>query len=213
MARPLTNATTYRFAAPMQRMDGDFAWHYIEFPHDVQELFGTKGTVRMKGTINGVAVDRALMPTKRGFHILIVGGDIRRAAKLRKVGDLANVELRLNTEPEKLDLPEELAETLDFLPEMRAQWDQLKPGVQRSMCYWIGSGKTVPAQAKRVAESLIETGDGRRLVRDRPKAIMGHALGKNPSAGIRWVNRARWSLVPTIPWTSTSNASMSRRRR
>ena len=55
-----------------------------------------------------MAVDRALMPTKRGFHILIVGGDIRRAAKLRKVGDLANVELRLNTEPEKLDLPEEL---------------------------------------------------------------------------------------------------------
>jgi hypothetical protein len=162
MARPLTNATTYRFAAPMQRMDGDFAWHYIEFPHDVQELFGTKGTVRMKGTINGVAVDRALMPTKRGLHIIIVGGDIRRAAKLRKAGDLANVELRLNTEPEKLDLPEELAETLDFLPEMKAQWDQLKPGVQRSMCYWIGSGKTVPTRVKRVAELLkrLETGKG-----------------------------------------------------
>jgi len=132
-----------------------------------------------------VAVDRALMPTKRGFHILIVGGDIRRAAKLRKVGDLANVELRLNTEPEKLDLPEELAEILDFLPEMRAQRDQLKPGVQRSMCYWIGSGKTVPTQAKRVAESLkrletVGTGPakGRNGSRTREKPERGHSVGE-----------------------------------
>lgn len=162
MARSLTYGTTYRFAAPMQRMDGDFAWHYIEFPHDVQELFGTKGTVRMKGTINGVAVGRALMPTKRGIHIIIVGGDIRRAAKLRKLGDMANVEIWLNTEPEKLDMPEDLAETLGFLPEMKAEWDQLKPGIQRSMCHWIGSGKTTPTRAKRIAELLrrLETGEG-----------------------------------------------------
>jgi hypothetical protein len=154
--------TTYRFTAPMQRMGGDFAWHYLEFPHDVQELFGTKGTVRVKGTINGVAMDRALMPTKSGIHIIIVGADIRRAAKLRKLGDMANVEVWLNTEPEKLDMPEELAETLDFLPEMKAEWDQLKPGIQRSMCYWIGSGKTVPTRAKRVAVLLkrLETGEG-----------------------------------------------------
>ena len=155
-------ATTYRFTTPMQRMDGEFAWHYLEFPHDVQELFGTKGNVRVKGTINGVAVDRALMPTKIGFHMIIVGGDIRKAAKLRKVGDIANVELWLNSEPQKLDLPEELAETLDFLPEMKAEWEQLKPGIQRSMCYWIGSGKTVPTRAKRVAVLLkrLETGEG-----------------------------------------------------
>ena len=94
--------------------------------------------------------------------MIIVGSDIRKAAKLRKVGDLANVEIWLNTEPEKLDMPEELAETLDFLPEMKAAWDQLKPGIQRSMCYWIGSGKTLPTRAKRVAVLLkrLETGVG-----------------------------------------------------
>jgi hypothetical protein len=154
--------TTYRFTAPMRRLAGDLAWHYLEFPHDVETLFGTKGTVRVKGTINGVAVDRALMPTKSGIHIIIVGADIRRAAKLRKLGDMANTEVWLNTEPEKLDMPEELAETLDFLPEMKAEWDQLKPGIRRSMCHWIGSGKTVPTRAKRVAVLLkrLETGEG-----------------------------------------------------
>ena len=73
---------------------------------------------------------------------------------------LAQVEVWLNTEPAKLDLPEELAETLDFLPEMKTAWDQLSPGMQRSMCYWVGSAKTVATRAKRVAELLrrLETG-------------------------------------------------------
>ena len=157
MAKP---KRTIVFTAPMEKMSGQFAWSYLEFPHDVEQLFGRRGNVRVKGTINGVPVDRALMPTKSGYHIIILGGDIRRAAKLKKVGDLAQVEVWLNTEPTQLDLPEELAETLDFLPEMKVAWDQLNPGMRRSMCYWVGSAKTVATRAKRVAELLrrFETG-------------------------------------------------------
>ncbi|MBK8340900.1 MAG: DUF1905 domain-containing protein [Flavobacteriales bacterium] len=157
MAKP---ERTFVFTGPMEKMEGRFAWSYLEFPHDVEKLFGRRGMVRVKGTINGVAVDRALMPTKSGYHIIILGGDIRRAAKLKKAGDLAQVEVWLNTEPTKLELPEELAETLDFLPEMKVAWDRLNPGMQRSMCYWVGSAKTVATRAKRVAELLrrFETG-------------------------------------------------------
>ena len=56
--------------------------------------------------------------------------------------------------------PVALAETLDFIPEMKAAWDQLTPGMKRNMCYWVRSGKTVPTRAKRVAELLrrFETG-------------------------------------------------------
>jgi uncharacterized protein YdeI (YjbR/CyaY-like superfamily) len=43
---------------------------------------------------------------------------------------------------------------------MKAAWDQLKPGMKRNMCYWVGSAKTEATQAKRVAELLrrFETG-------------------------------------------------------
>jgi len=171
MRRP---AQTYEFTAPMERMEGRFAWSFVEFPHDVEKLFGKKGNVRVKGTINGVPVDRALMPTKSGYHIIILGGDIRRAARIRKVGDLVNVEVWLNTEPTKLDIPEELAETLDFIPEMKAAWDKLNPGMRRSLCYWVGSARTITTRAKRVAELLrrLETGyfrtAGRTGARERP---------------------------------------------
>ena len=62
-------------------MKGEFTWYFVEFPHDVVTEFGTRGRVRVKCMINGIAVDRALMPTKSGYHIIILGGDIRHEAK------------------------------------------------------------------------------------------------------------------------------------
>jgi hypothetical protein len=158
MARKLR---TYRFTAPLERMTGRFAWHFVEFPHDVQELFGKRGEVRVKAMINGVAADRALMPTKSGYHILILGGDLRKKAGIRRVGDQVSIELWLDPEPDRIEVPEALAETLDFIPEMKAAWEKLTPGMRRNMCYWVGSAKTAATQAKRVAELLrrLEAGD------------------------------------------------------
>ncbi|MBL7982314.1 MAG: DUF1905 domain-containing protein [Flavobacteriales bacterium] len=158
---PARKMTTYRFTAPLERTTGRMAWHYVEFPHDVLELFGKRGDVRVQCLINGVATDRALMPTKSGYHILILGTDLRRKAGIRKLGDPVNVELWLHPDPDRIDIPEALADTLDFMPEMKAAWDKLTPGMKRSMCYWVGSAKTEATQAKRVAELLrrFETGD------------------------------------------------------
>ena len=162
---------SWKFTAPLERMTGRFAWSYVEFPYDVEKLFGKRGNVRVKGLINGVAVDRALMPTKSGYHIIILGGDIRRAAKIKKVGEPVKVEVWLNTEPAKLDIPEELAETLDFIPEMKAAWDKLTPGMRRNMCYWVGSAKTTPTKAKRIAELLRRFENGHFQVGQRPVAV------------------------------------------
>ncbi|MBL8009296.1 MAG: DUF1905 domain-containing protein [Flavobacteriales bacterium] len=152
---------TYRFTAPLEKMNAQMAFMYVEVPFDVEQEFGTRGRVRVLGTVNGVAVDRALMPQKSGVHIIILGGDIRRAAKLKRVGDTVQVEFWKHPTPDELELPEALAETLDFLPEMKAAWDALTPGMRRSMCYWVGSAKTEATQAKRVAELLrrFEAGD------------------------------------------------------
>ncbi|MEZ4789238.1 MAG: YdeI/OmpD-associated family protein [Flavobacteriales bacterium] len=157
---------TWRFTSPLERMAGSFGWHYLEFPHDVHELFGKRGEVRVKCVINGVAVDRALMPTKSGMHIIILGADLRRQTGVRKPGDLAKVELWLDPEPDRIDVPEDLAETLDFMPEVKVLWDKLLPGVKRNMCYWVRTGKTAPTRAKRIAE-LIRRLENREFERGR----------------------------------------------
>ncbi len=151
---------TWKFTAPLERLSGKFAWHFVEFPHDVAELFGKRGEVRVKTVINGVAADRALMPTKSGYHILVFGSDLRKKAGIKKPGDPVHVELWLDPDPDRIDVPKELTETLDFMPEMKAAWDKLTPGMKRNMCYWVGSAKTAPTRAKRIAELLEKLESG-----------------------------------------------------
>jgi hypothetical protein len=142
-----------KFTAELEKMPGRFAWTYVEFPHDVEKLFGKRGVVRVKGMINGVPIDRALMPRKSGYHMIVLSAQLRKKAKV-EVGERAAFEIWLNDRPDELELSEELKETLDFFPEFALAWKKLRPGMKRSMCIWINSGKTVATRAKRVAELL-----------------------------------------------------------
>ncbi len=142
-----------RFTAELEKMPGRFAWTYVEFPYEVEKLFGKKGVVRVKGTVNGVPIDRALMPRKSGYHMIVLSAELRKKAKV-EVGEKATFEIWLNERPDELELSEELKETLEFFPEFALAWKKLTPGMKRSMCIWINSGKTVATRAKRVAELL-----------------------------------------------------------
>lgn len=149
----------FRFTAVLEKMPGRFGWTFVEFPHDVQALFGKKGAVRVKGTVNGVPMDRALMPTKSGYHVIVLGIDLRRRAKV-KAGDRAAFEVWRDPRPDVVELPEELRETLDFLPAFKADWERLTPGMKRSILTWVNSAKTTPTRAKRVAEVLRRSETG-----------------------------------------------------
>ena len=168
-ARPVADAGTIRFDAVLEKMPGRYAWTFVEFPHDVEKLFGKRGSVRVKGTINGVPMDRALMPTKSGFHLLVFGAELRRQAKV-EAGDRARFEVWPNTKPDELELPEELHETLDFFPDFKAGWERMKPGMKRSMLIWINNGKTVHTRAKRVAELLRRSETGHPWFAQKGKA-------------------------------------------
>ncbi|HEX2618169.1 MAG TPA: YdeI/OmpD-associated family protein [Flavobacteriales bacterium] len=142
-----------RFTGVVERMPGKGAWSFVEFPHDVEQLYGKRGAVRVQGTLNGVPMDRALMPSKSGVHLIIIGADLRRQAKV-KAGDKVQVEVWRDADADVVKLPDELAETLDFMPAFKAAWKKLKPGMQRSLCHWIFTGKSTATRGKRVAELL-----------------------------------------------------------
>ena len=57
----------------------------------------------------------------------------------------------------------------EYIPEMKAAWNELSTGMKRNMCYWVGSAKTTATRAKRIAELLrrvdageFQVGKGRR---------------------------------------------------
>ena len=87
--------TTHRFKATLERLDIRGAWTFISVPFSVEEKFGTRSRVAVKGSVNGVEFRSSLMPQGGGTHILVVNKQlrdkagvevgIRRASSLRSI--------------------------------------------------------------------------------------------------------------------------------
>ncbi len=158
----------FEFTAVIECPEGKGSWCFLEFPHDVRSLFGTRAAVRIKGRLNDVEIDRALMPTKSGFHVIALSGELRKKLKAR-AGDSVKVKIWRNPDQDELELPEELVATMDLIPELQRAWDAISVGRKRGICHWINSGKHIDTRAKRVAEVLKRFEEGHEWFKQRKK--------------------------------------------
>ena len=81
-----------RFRAVLRKKPGKGAWTYIVWPASV-EFFGTRGLVKVRGTIDGHAVRASFMAMGTGRHMLPVKAEVRKAIG-KKPGDTVTVHLR-----------------------------------------------------------------------------------------------------------------------
>lgn len=70
--------TIKEFSAKLQKGENKGAWTCVVMD-DVAELFGTRGLVKVRGTIDGEPFESALMAQGDGTHRLPVKADIRKA--------------------------------------------------------------------------------------------------------------------------------------
>jgi hypothetical protein len=79
------------FTAPLRRSPATAGWTYVVMPGSAR-FFGTRGLLRVRGTIDGHPLRTAFMALGDGTHKLPVKAEVRRAIG-KEIGDEVVVRL------------------------------------------------------------------------------------------------------------------------
>jgi hypothetical protein len=127
-------------------------------PVDVQEFFGTRGRVPVRGTINGFAFRSSLMPMGGG-HMMPVNKTLCAGAGVAP-GDIVDVVMERDTAERTVEAPPELAKELAKNKRARERWDSLAFTHKKEMANSISGAKQEETKQRRLAKvmGVLNTG-------------------------------------------------------
>jgi len=154
----MTTPSKISFTAPIIQHEGMNAG-YVEFPFSVEDVFGTRGMVKVKALFDGKAEYRGILSNMgTGCHLLILTQEVR--GKLGKsFGDSVLVELEHDLEKREVIIPEEVQNLLAEYPEALTFFDKLSYTHRKEYINWITSAKREETRAKRMVgfiEKLLQ---------------------------------------------------------
>jgi len=142
------------FTATIIQVEGMNA-AYVEFPLNVEELFGTRGQVKIKALFDKQVEYRgSLANMGRNCHTLGLTQEIR--SKLGKsFGDRIEVELERDLEVLEVIIPEDVQALLNENPDEKAYFEKLSYTHRKEYINWITSAKKEETRTNRLV-SFIE---------------------------------------------------------
>ncbi len=121
-------------------------------PPEVVEALGKGKKPPVKVTINGYTY-RNTVAVYGGVYMLGVSAEHREGAGV-EAGEVIEVDLELDTEPRVLEIPADLTEALERVPEAKAYFESLSYSNKRRHVLAIEGAKAAETRQRRIEKSV-----------------------------------------------------------
>jgi len=173
-----------QFEATLERMPSRLNWTIARIPFDVAKTWGSRGSVRVRGNINGFPFRTSLFPTGRGDHFLLVNKRMQAGGRA-KPGMNAKFHLECDTEERIVTIPEELERAFSEDRSLRRWFNQLNQSARKALADLVAEPKSPEARARRadqMVECLLSAMDAEREL----PPLLRLAFGRDPLAFKGW---------------------------
>jgi uncharacterized protein YdeI (YjbR/CyaY-like superfamily) len=186
---PAAKPIAKTFQVVLERLDNGLGWVIVRIPFDVAKVWGKRGQLRVRGTINGFEFRNALFPTGKGEHFLLVNKKTQSGGKTAP-GLAAKFRLQPDTAPREIAPSKELLRELGQSRRLLKFYESLSYSRRHEISKWIAEAKHKETRQRRIhqiTERLMETLEAER---ELPPAI-DIALRQNPRAREKWDQMAQ----------------------
>lgn len=127
---------------------------YVEFPFSTEELFGKKGQVKIKATIDGKTEYRgSLANMGQGCHVLGLTQAVRKDLK-KTFGDTLSVELWEDKEERVVEIPDDVAEVFNKNEKAKELFDTMSYTHRKEYIRWIIEAKKPETRENRKVKMI-----------------------------------------------------------
>jgi hypothetical protein len=146
------------FEVELDKFDGAVSF---VVPFDVQQVWGTRAQVRVRGTLNGHPYRASIAPYG-GQHYMVLRKEIREGAGL-KSGDRVKVVMEVDTEERTVDVPDDFQQALDQNPQAKAIFEDFAYTPRKEYVHWIESAKKAETRASRIQKAVEQIAQGKKF--------------------------------------------------
>ncbi|HEX3006599.1 MAG TPA: YdeI/OmpD-associated family protein [Bacteroidales bacterium] len=130
-------------------------WTFFIIPFNVEEVFGQKNHVKVKGRINGIEFRSSLTPRGDGNHYMVVSKTLQEAAGITR-GDVIHVVMEPDTEERLVDIPEVIQNVFKENEEAGKIFEKLSYTRRKDFVDYIMEAKKDATRDKRIFQMLEE---------------------------------------------------------
>ena len=141
-----------RFRALVNRKEGGDVCS-IDIPFDVEQTFGVRGRVPVRGTLNGAPFRSSVFRMGGDCHFMVVNRQMREAAGVSG-GETVPVRMERDTEERTVTPPADFDRALKSNKDAKATWDKLSYTHRREHVEHIEEAKKPETRLRRIEKSV-----------------------------------------------------------